>query len=448
MTTERLQAQYLAQSEAVLEVLDRPVLMVGFDFRIAAANGAFRRLMSAGEPVVGRRCFEVSHGRTTPCSGCGHQCPVLEMRWRDDPVRSVHEHRTAAGRRRFEIESRVLLSDDSRCRIGALLILQPSAESSRPLLPAALVGSAPETVELRNRLTRVAPTDLSVLLIGELGTRKDSVARVIHLMSDRGQGPFEKISCGESDEREAVCEIFGCRKPGPGGRYERREGRIEICRGGTLYFSDAEFLPTEVRQGLRRLLSRGTFRARGDVEWREADVRLIFSTSRRFRPGTGEGVFADDTLLEIAAFPLWLPPLRRRLPDLEEILQRMAITDSTIAPDRLDPECMAVLQRFGFPGNLRQLRAVVERASLLAGEDLVRPRHLPEILETADSESRVEAPAVVPAEEVVSLEEVRDRYLRWAAGAFDGHRSDLAKQLGISERALYRRLERSRRHPE
>ena len=292
---------------------------------------------------------------------------------------------------------------------------------------------------MRDRLVRVAPTDLPVLLVGETGTQKKSLALFIHRMSARRWGAFDEIPWVESQLFDPFCEIFGRWTQRSKGRRERSSGRIEACRGGTLLISDIESFPAEVLRGLQRLVTRGVFRARGDLEWSDGVVRLIFSTSRAGEFGPGRSLFGDAKRLEMAVLPIMIPPLRRRADDLEEIVTRMVEESPELGPARIEEQAWALLRRSGFPGNLRQLRAILARASLLAGTDPIQPCHLPEVV---DSICRKKSP-LPPPEGIIPLAEMRRRYLAWVAGNFEGSRADLARELGVSERALYRRLRES-----
>jgi len=287
---------------------------------------------------------------------------------------------------------------------------------------------------------RVADSDASVLLLGESGTGKELVARAIHQQSPRAKKDLVVLECSGLNESLFESELFGHEKGSFTGAHSRKKGLVEAARGGTLFLDEIGDIPHSLQAKLLRLIETGTFRRLGGIDVRQADFRLLCATNRDVREMVRIGEFRQDLFFRISAFPIHLPPLRERADDVpllvESFLQR-------IEPRKrvsIDPDTLTILQNYGFPGNARELRNIIERACLLMDGDTILPEHLPEECQMRADPSRT----LVLTDEVISLTEVEDRYLRWVVRQCSFGRKQLAETLGLSERTLYRRLGRLR----
>jgi DNA-binding NtrC family response regulator len=232
-------------------------------------------------------------------------------------------------------------------------------------------------------------------------------------------------------------ELFGHEKGAFTGAQQRKIGLIEAAQGGTLFLDEVGDIPLSLQVKLLRLLETRSFRRVGSVDAQQADFRLVCATHRDLKAMVAEGDFRQDLYYRINSFPIPLPALRERGDDLPLLVETLL---RRIHPNRrltLDPEAMACLQGYSFPGNVRELRNILERASLLADADAILKEHLPEECRPATVASATSDPASDP---ILSLEEVEQRYLRELLAHYHGDRRSLARRLGISERTFYRKI--------
>jgi transcriptional regulator with PAS, ATPase and Fis domain len=282
---------------------------------------------------------------------------------------------------------------------------------------------------------------LPVLLLGESGTGKELFAHALHEASDRAQRPFVVVDCSGITETLFESELFGFEKGAFTGATGRKQGVVETAQGGTLFLDEIGDVPLSIQVKLLRLIESGTFRRVGSTETQRADFRLVAATHKPLEQMVAAGQFRSDLYFRISAFPIHLPAVRERSEDIpllaDSILERIASAKyrssrkATISPDAL-----ALLRAYAWPGNIRELRNVLERASLLADDGVIRPEQLPEALRR-EVLSPVEKPS---ATGFAAPRKITDAELARAAAECGGKRSELAARLGMSERTLYRRL--------
>jgi transcriptional regulator with PAS, ATPase and Fis domain len=309
-----------------------------------------------------------------------------------------------------------------------------SARASRD----GLVGQAPAFSAALAAVQRVAPSVLPVLLLGESGTGKELFARAVHEASDRAAGPFVVVDCSGLTESLFESELFGYEKGAFTGAQARKKGLVETADGGTLFLDEIGDVPLAMQVKLLRLIESGTFRRVGSVETQRASFRLVAATHQPLRRMVDDGRFRQDLYYRISAFPIPLPALRERAGDIpmlvDSILQR---GDGPRQRIGVEPAAMARLQAHDWPGNIRELRNVLERARLFADDGVVRAAHLPDGLGCVGPDPTPTHRDVAAAARRLRLS---DEDLQRAAATFPGTRRELAAHLGLSERTLYRRL--------
>ena len=417
---------------ALLEDLPEPRVVLGDDYRILAANRAYRTAYSRSGEVVGRRCHEVSHGYDRPCDEAGESCPLRRARASGHVERVLHIHRTPRGDEHVQVELTPLRSGAARMYVEKMRNL-PTAHATSS--GEGLVGRAPAFTAMLSLVARVAPTDTSVLLLGETGTGKEMVARAVHEASPRATAPFVAVDCSGLAETLVESELFGHERGAFTGALARKSGLVEAAAGGTLFLDEVGDIPLGLQVKLLRLLETGTFRRVGGIEPLHADFRLIAATHRDLGRLVREERFRSDLYFRIAAFPVTLPPLRERRSDIGLLAESLLSRISPERERRLSPEALQRLQGHDFPGNVRELRNILERANLLADGDLIECEQLPAGLATST--------AIAGS----MLQQAGQQALASALASHSGSRSDLAKALGISERTLYRKLRSLGRPP-
>lgn len=431
----------LDELSGYLEDLPEPRIVLGADYVILAANKAYRRDFGGGQSVVGRMCYQVSHHIDVPCDRAGESCPLRASAQTGRPQRVLHLHHTPRGEEHVDVET-VPIAGGGKPKLFVETMHVVRHASGRAAAQG-MVGRAPAFLGMLHQITRVAPSEASVLLLGETGTGKELVAHALHEASARAAGPFVAVDCSGLTETLFESELFGYEKGAFTGATHRKTGLIEAARGGTLFLDEIGELPLSLQVKLLRLLETGNYRRVGGVEALVADFRLVAATHRDLAAMVKSGEFRRDLYYRINTFPIHTPSLAERREDIpllaESLLERVA------GPRRrLSAAATAALCERRFEGNIRELRNVIERASLLAdGEEIMAEHVAGERMEAAacrepDADDRflVDAP--------LALEEVEARYVAWAS-ARSPDRKTLASALGVSERTLYRLLRRAQR---
>jgi two-component system response regulator HydG len=420
---------------ALLNAEPVPRVVVLPNYRIAAVNESYRTRFPAQGSVVGETCHFVSHGFDRPCDECGESCPLSEARRTRQSHKVLHVHQTPHGEEHVEIET-LPVYDGKRRLVCYIETINPVLGISARPAAEGLVGRSRAFSSMLEKIARVAPTAASVLLLGETGTGKELVAHAIHDRSRVADKPFVTVECAGLPETLFESELFGHEKGAFTGASHRKTGLIETAAGGSLFLDEIGDIPLSMQVKLLRVLETGVFRRIGGVEPIRADFRLIAATHRNLPEMVQARQFRQDLYFRISTFPIVLPPLRERRDDLEMLAQSLL---SRIAPGRklaLAPEALACLLSHAFPGNIRELRNILERASILADGETIFPRHLPGISLGAAGEA-----LAMPLDQVVRLDEMERQYLRWALARLGGSRREQAIALGVSERTLFRKLE-------
>jgi DNA-binding NtrC family response regulator len=287
-------------------------------------------------------------------------------------------------------------------------------------------------------LRRVAPSDSTVLLLGESGTGKEMLARALHDSSHRALRPFVPVDCSGLNESLFESELFGHERGAFTGAVGRKRGLCEAAHLGTLFLDEIGDIPVPQQVKLLRLIETNTFRRVGSVDELRADFRLICATHRDLNAMVNEGTFRRDLYYRISSFPVRLPPLRERAGDIPLLVSSFLELEPCRHVRHVSDGALAKLRAYPFPGNIRELRNVIQRACLLVDGDTLLPEHLPEEIRNRGIEPALGG----GVSELVPLATIEEQYLRWAVMHFAGDRAALARKLGISERTLYRRIGR------
>jgi transcriptional regulator with PAS, ATPase and Fis domain len=427
-----------AQLVALLEQLPGCRILMDTDYRIVAANHTYRTHCGRGADidVVGRHCYEVSHGYDKPCDQAGESCPRQAALASGQAEHCVHVHHSPRGAEHVQVEVTPLR--DARGRVTLFAEHMQPLQGVCAIRPAeGLVGQDPAFLKMLNLVMRVAPTDTSVLLLGETGTGKEMIARATHEASLRASAPFVAVDCSGLTETLFESELFGHEKGSFTGAIARRIGLVESATGGTLFLDEVGDIPLTLQVKLLRLLETGVYRRVGGTEARHADCRLVAATHRDLPQLVREEKFRSDLYYRINAFPISLPPLRDRPADIGPLARALLQRVRPGHPQTIDDDAMSLLEAYDFPGNVRELRNIVERASLLAENGSIEARHLPDAVRRAgDALAHGQGRALARN----TLQAAASAALREAASVHRGSRRELAAALGMSERTLYRKL--------
>jgi DNA-binding NtrC family response regulator len=423
---------------SILDCVRDPAVAIGPDRRILACNSLYRTWFNGGREPLGRRCYEVSHNLASPCHLSGEDCPMERCADQCRPIGVHHVHSTPRGDEHEDVVLYPIRGDDAPA--GFVEVIHRSSIASAMPDPRRAVGRSRAFNRVLELVQRVAPTDTTVLLTGESGTGKEVIARAVHDSSRRSEGPFVPVDCSGIAETLFESELFGHDKGAFTGAYSRKGGLVEQADGGTLFLDEVGDIPVTLQVKLLRLIESGCFRRVGNARCIPSNFRLICATNRDLEERISQGLFRQDLYFRISAFPIRLPPLRERPDDLELLVESMQERFGGSGL-RVDSGAWRVLRGYDFPGNVRELGNLIERAVLLCDGDKITADHLQPLLTGGVNSDRSSGP---PHAEMMTLEEAEARYLRWATTEFSGTNRDLARELGITERTLYRKLRQLR----
>lgn len=297
-----------------------------------------------------------------------------------------------------------------------------------------MVGESEPLQRVYNLVEMVAASDVTVLLTGETGTGKELVARAIHQKSPRANSPFITVNCGALPENLFESELFGYEKGAFTGAMFTKMGRFELAEGGTILLDEVGELSLKSQVDFLRVLETKEFRRLGGTKVIRVDTRIIAATNRNLVEAVKQGDFREDLYYRLNVVPIHLPPLRERgddIPLLAERFLREFASQHHREPKDVSREAMRLLRLYAWPGNIRQLRNLMERLVVTVRDKTIQPEHLPEEIQASKEDTRTMLVTLG-----TSLEEIEQDVIRRTLAEVTNHRERAAKLLGISLRAL------------
>ncbi len=323
---------------------------------------------------------------------------------------------------------------------------------------ATLVGNSPAMQAVHRLIATVAPTDSTVLILGETGTGKELVARTIFEQSPRRDMTFVPVNCGALSENLVESELFGHRKHAFTGAERDHKGLFEVANGGTLFLDELGELKAPIQVKLLRFLESGEIRRVGDNEPTHADVRVLCATNRDLWAMVQRDEFREDLYYRVNTFEIRLPPLRERRSDIPELALNLLTRAARKPMDHVRPllgsSVIDALTHYDWPGNVRELANAMEYAWIVSGGQSLQPEHLPAHIRAGRATpvsalaSRVPttaSPAPTPSHATPlggSLAEVEMQHILRVLEKHHGHKASAAAELGISLKTLYNKLNR------
>lgn len=367
----------------VLESLAESVLITDAQWRILYANRLVEKTTGyAPEEIIGRTPTEVffpnDHAAPSSCE-------------RRDPLAETEEYAeleisTKAGTRHWvAIKTTPFRDPEGRVvgRVAAMSCIEKikALERENEILLADvrenfghIVGESLALKKVLSQIATVAPTDAGVLVLGESGTGKELVARAVHELSPRKARPLVRVNCASIPKELFESEFFGHVRGAFTGAIKDRTGRFELAEGGTLFLDEVGEIPLELQGKLLRVLQEGQFERVGDERTRRVNVRIIAATNRDLQAEAKAGRFRLDLYYRLSVFPIEVPPLRDRREDIEPLAAhfvRLAARRLGVPLPRMTKACLQELRSYDWPGNIRELQNVIERAVILSrGERL------------------------------------------------------------------------------
>jgi DNA-binding NtrC family response regulator len=316
-----------------------------------------------------------------------------------------------------------------------------------------LIGHSPVMEEIFDTVRQVAPSRATVLITGESGTGKELIAQAIHALSDRPKDKFVAVHMAAFSAQLLESELFGHEKGAFTGAAERRIGRFEQANGGTLFLDEIGEIDKNTQVKLLRVLGEDrTFERVGGNVPIKVDVRLVAATNRELEKMVAAGEFRDDLYFRLSVVRIHMPPLRERIEDIPLIAHhflRVAAEENMKPVREMTADAMQLLERYPWPGNIRELRAAIERAVVMAGGAKITVRDLPASVRDGAASipttvSGIRVPAFTKSGQHLNLQDTEHRLIARALDETGGNVTKAARSLGISRRTLHRRLKELR----
>lgn len=300
-----------------------------------------------------------------------------------------------------------------------------------------LIGQTPAMQELKQTIDKVAALDCTVLILGETGTGKELVAKRIHGLSNRRKGRFLAVNCGSFSSELLSNELFGHEREAFTGANRSKPGVFEAASNGTILLDEIGDTPMPMQVQLLRVLQEKVVMRVGGTKETPVDVRILAATNQSLKKKVEQGVFREDLYYRLNAFTLRIPPLRERrddIPPLASYFLSKFNREFGKELDGFDSEVMQLLKHHSFPGNVRELENIVERATILCDKGTIRREHLPERFQNAA------APSGSSESGFLSLAELEEQHIMNVLKALGGNKNQAAQTLGISRASLWRKL--------
>ncbi len=304
-----------------------------------------------------------------------------------------------------------------------------------------LVGKSPKIEVLKQTIEQIAPSDATVLILGETGTGKELVAKAIHHLSLRAEKRFLAINCGAFSEELLANELFGHEREAFTGARGVKKGLLEVATGGTVLLDEIGEMPASMQVKLLRVLQEKTLMRVGATSEIPVDIRVLAATNKDLKGEVERGAFRQDLYYRINVVTLQVPPLVERQDDIPLLCQHFLrkFAEAQGKPiDQISPEVMRALQLYEFPGNIRELENIMERAVTLCAGGVIEMQHLPldfqqpHMFQVQRHQKR----------EFHSLEENEKEYISWVVKQVNGNKTKAAEILGIDRVSLWRKLKR------
>jgi len=440
---QKIEGATPAGTDAILESISDGVFTVDAQWRVTSFNRAAERITGVPrKEALGRRCAEVFRS-----SLCGAECALQKTLKTGKPVIGRSAYIVDADGERIPISiSTAVLRDADGNVIGGAEVFRDLSEldALRQELEGRfrvgeLTSRSPVMQRVFEVLPAIAASPSTVLIQGETGTGKELVARTIHALSPRKDGPFVAVNCGALPDTLLESELFGYKAGAFTGASKDKPGRFALAKGGTLFLDEIGEVSQALQVRLLRVLQERVYEPLGATRSERADVRVIAATNRDLLARCREGAFREDLYYRINVVRVELPPLRRRKEDLPLLADQFVARFNRLqgkAVSGLDPEALSLLMAYDWPGNVRELENVIERAFILCSAGRIGLPHLPETLTGAAAGTALAAGG--------GLRDARAaldaQTIRAALDHADGNRLLAARELGVHKTTLFRKM--------
>ena len=441
---------------------EKPFVVIDKNYRIMAVNKAYEQHYSAtSETAVGKRCYQVSHGKNQPCSVEGEECPHEYVFNKGEAKICAHIHCDSEHRmHQVKVSAFPLKGSNNELFLGEC-IEEILPDIKNQCGTDRMVGESAEFTACIDQLNIAAGSEAPVLLQGETGTGKELAAEFIHVHSARKMKPFQIVDSTVLTESLFETEMFGHASGAYTGSVGNKQGLFELAEGGTIFLDEIGDMPALQQAKLLRVLESGQYRRVGGKRMRKANVRIICATNRHLWESVIAGTFREDLYYRIACLNIRLPGLRERINDIPVLARSLieGINRSMRCSYHLMPDVFECLKSYQYPGNVRELRNILfiaathsrnrEIDAALIKKVLNNLPHCNEVeaneikqMSYPASESALTAGSSQSSEEPASLKSIEEKHIKDLLTRFSGNRRMVADALGISERTIYRKLKR------
>ena len=432
-----------AGADSILESISDGVFTVDADWRITYFNAAAERITGIRRrEALGRGCAEVFRA-----SMCETSCALRQTLKSGRPVINRAAFIVTAAGRRIPISVSTAILRDARGRLvgGAetfrdlSLVEELRKELSGAFQVGDLVSRSPAMRRLQALLPQVADSGATVLIQGETGTGKELLARAVHNHSPRRRKPFVAVNCGALPDTLLESELFGYVKGAFTGADRDKPGRFAAAEGGTLFLDEIGDISPAMQVRLLRVLQEHAYEPLGSVVSRQADVRVIAATHRDLAERIRAGAFREDLFYRLNIVRLDLPPLRSRKEDIPLLADHFVARFNRRQGRHvagLTPDAVGLLMMHDFPGNVRELENIIERAFVLCGAGRIDTAHLPaELTGSGRSEPAAAAENLAARRRLAEAQAIRA-----ALAACGNNRQQAARALGLHKSTLFRKI--------
>ncbi len=432
----------LSPTEAILESISDGVFTVDMEWRITSFNRAAEEITGVPrKEAIGRRCGEVFRS-----SMCGDECALQQTLKTGKPVIGRSGYIIDAEGNRIPISiSTAVLKDATGTVIGGAETFRDLSEVEllrRELEGKYRVGDLSSRSPLMQRIFEILPaiaaSPSTVLILGETGTGKELLAQTLHSLSTRSRGAFIAVNCGALPDTLLESELFGYRAGAFTGANRDKPGRFSLAKGGTIFLDEIGEVSPALQVRLLRVLQERTFEPLGAVRSETSDARVIVATNRDLNELVRQGLFREDLYYRINVVRIELPPLRSRKEDIPLLVEQFINRFNHLQQKEVSgiaAEALSLLMAHHWPGNIRELENVIERAFILCDEGQISIGHLPEELRThgaAESDCNLRSAHEIIDARAIQASLERNGFSRLAA----------ARELGIHKTTLFRRMKK------
>lgn len=431
----------------MLDGYDSPAILVSRNYEILATNDLYREAFGLPEAAATLpRCYAVSHGYDRPCDEAGETCPLAAATASGERERVLHIHETPKGREHVDVEM-LPIADETGQLAFFIELLRPLPTAGEQAASQDMAGQSPAFNAMLSVISRVARSDVAVLLAGESGAGKELAAHTLHRNSLRHRAQMVTLECAGLTETLFESELFGHVRGAFTGANYHKAGLVEAANGGTLFLDEIGDVPLPLQVKLLRLIETGTYRQVGSTDVRHADFRLVCATHKDLDGMVAEGRFRQDLYYRINVFPVRVPALRERPEDIPLLANTFLRATGQGVGMHFTESAIQRLRSHAYPGNVRELRNIVTRCSIIGNSNVIDRSVVERAITgqtqqadagTAGAASLQQTPGSGAG--VKTLQEIESQHLDFLMRHFAGNKDAVAQAAGISVRSLYRRL--------